>query len=171
MTESIDELWAPTMDALSRLSVLAEQCGFVSQKIRRSPSAAHTGIVFDKTDFVVLSLEFGAHGSPYISSGVLRDITADEPTALKACNARTRSRPSHPCFLALAEGPLGADVIIQQSFPPQLLFETPGFFKYCIESLPDVVRDARERLLGQDLGGNPFSWTEHEAQRVAARAV
>lgn len=171
MTESIDELWAPTMDELNRFRMLAEQCGFASQEIPRSPSAAHAGIVVDETDFVVLSLEFGAHSNPHISSGVLRDITADEPTALEACNARTRSRPSHPCFLARADGPLGADVIIQQSFPSQLLFETPGFFKYCIESLPDVVRDARERLLGQGLGGYPFRWTEQDAQRVATRAM
>ena len=34
MIESIDGLWVPTMDALNRLRVLAEQCGFASQEIR-----------------------------------------------------------------------------------------------------------------------------------------
>jgi hypothetical protein len=170
MTESIDELWAPTIAELNRLRALAQQCGFASQEIPRSPSAAHAGIVLE-TDFVVLSLELGVQGSPYISSGVLRDITVDERVALEACNARTRSRPTHPCFLARADGPLGSDIIIQQSFPPPLLYETPGFFKYCIESRPDVVSDARERMLELGLGGRPFTWTNEDAQRLAARAV
>lgn len=159
------------MDELHRLQALAERCGFATQEIPRSSSAAHAGIIVDEMGFVVLSRERGADGGLFISSGVLQDITADEATALGACNARTRSRPSYPCFLARADGPFGADVIIQQSFPPPLLFEAPGFFKYCIESQPDVVRDTRERLLGQGVGGDPFRWTDQDAQRVAARAV
>jgi hypothetical protein len=169
VTESIDQLWTSTLEQLNRLQALAEQCGFASTQLSNTPSAAHTAIVLGETEFVVLSMEVGADGLLFLSSGVLRDITADKLTALEGCNACTRSRPAYPCFLAPADGPLGCDVIIQQAHPTQLLFEAPGFFKHSIESSPDVTRNTRERLLA--LGGYPFGWTEEEARRLAARAV
>jgi hypothetical protein len=168
---SIDQLQGPASDELNRLRTLAGRCGFTPEQLANTASAVHAVIALGEADFVVLSIEFGTESLLFLSCGVLGHITADKLTALEGCNACTRSRPAYPCFLAQADGPLGCDVIVQQAYPTQLLFEAPGFFKHSIESSAGVTRETRERLLAAGLGGRPFTWTKEEAQRVAARAV
>lgn len=88
----------------------------------------------------------------------------DSSVVLNACNDLTGNNPAFPTFLHDAE--IGWDVLIQNSFPVQLLVDVPEFFFSCVSALPSAANDARVTLVDLGIGGNPYRWNKHDVDRL-----
>jgi hypothetical protein len=93
----------------------------------------------------------------FITAGVLRDINQDRLTVLTMCNARNQGTTAYPFFLHDADS--GWDILIQQTFPVQLLLDVPQFFSACLRGVPDVAEEAQEEFLESNVGGHRITGT------------
>ncbi len=142
------------------------------QCVELSPVATGTGfgVAFGETDYVVVAVAGGgSEGNAYITSGVFRDINDDRLAALEACNERVSSNPACPFFLHDADA--GWDILLQLSYPVQLLLDLPHFFGALLRGTPQEVERARPDFATKGVYGTPYRWCEEDAQRLLMRSL
>jgi len=105
----------------------------------------------------------------FITAGVLRDINQDRLTVLTMCNARNQGTTAYPFFLHDADS--GWDILIQQTFPVQLLLDVPQFFSACLRGVPDAAEEAQEEFLDGNVGGRPYHWNLEDLERLLLRSL
>jgi hypothetical protein len=105
----------------------------------------------------------------FITAGVLRDIHQDRLTASTLCNARNQGTTAYPFFLHDANS--GWDILIQQTYPLQLLLDVPQFFSACLHGMPDAAEEAQEEFLNASIGGQPYQWNMEDLERLLLRSL
>lgn len=128
------------------------------------------GVWFGETDYIVLSVQaLSTVGALYITSGVLKDISADRLAILDICNNLTRDNPTYPVFLDDSED--GWDVLLQQRFPIDRLLANLPIFKSYVEEFPGWARHARQRFALAGLQGQVHAWNADDVRRLVLRSV
>jgi hypothetical protein len=154
---------------LNRLMAIVTQLDLKYIDLPPAPMATGFGVAFGDTEFVVAAIAGTNEASCYLTSGVLRDIVRDRLPVLEACNSRTSANPAYPCFLHDAE--IGWDVLIQTSYPVQLLVDVPPFFGACLRSFSSEADRIRADFGDKGLGGAPYCWAEDDVHRLLMRAA
>ena len=127
-------------------------------------------VAFDQLEYAVLTCPGGANeGQLYVTAGVFRDVGRDETAVLRACNARTKSNAAYPFFLHDAES--GWDVILQQSYPMQLVADVPPFLEACIRGVAEIAAEARPWFAGRGVAGQPYAYNDADASRLLLRSL
>jgi hypothetical protein len=119
--------------------------------------------------FLVVSVPLFNPHTANITAGVLRDVERDRLAVLDACNRRNQSNPAWTYLLHDAE--LGWDVIVQQSFPIQLLVDVPPFLGACLEPTVHEVEEALPAFREAGVGGRRHSLGAGDAARVMSRGL
>jgi hypothetical protein len=127
------------------------------------------GVGFGDTDFVVVSAAGGNDQHVSLTCGVLRDVRRERLLVLDACNRITQNRAAYPVFLHDAE--IGWDVLLQTSFPLQVVLDAPGYAKAMLVGLPEVAAEARDQLLAGGVGGVGYRWEPADLQRLLVRSM
>jgi hypothetical protein len=122
-------------------------------------------VAFGETDFVVVSTAAGDGHPVSLSCGVLRDRLL----VLDGCNRITQDRAAYPVFVHDAE--VGWDIVLQTSFPLQVLLDAPGYLRAMVVGLPDVATEARHQLLDSGVGGVAYRWERADLQRLLIRSM
>ncbi len=120
-------------------------------------------------DFLVLSVLYGNPQTVLISTGILRDLERDPLPILRLCNERNHANPAYCFFLHDAEA--GWDVILQLSYPLQLLIDVPPFLEASLEPTVRTASEARNDFAGLGLGGESYQWNEQDRERLLMRSM
>lgn len=167
----MDEYLKGAHDQLQRVKTLCSRVGL--EFVELPPQMVGVGLAlgFGPNDFVILSVMGGGSESALmITSGLLKQIQPDRTAALEAANHLTRERPSFPVYLHDAEA--GWALLMQQSFPIQLLSEVPGFFDANVRGMPGIATEARATIRERwDLGGLPWEWTVEDLNSLLLRSM
>jgi hypothetical protein len=156
---------------LRRLSDIASNLQLKCHAIPPPNSFLGTGfgLAWSDEEYVIVSVPGGSNSfSAYLTSGVFRDINKNALPALELTNSLTQSNLAFPAFLHDAEA--GWDILMQQSYPVQLLDDVPQFFFSCLRSLAAAALNARHGFADRDLGGQPYRFTSADVQRLLLRA-
>lgn len=116
----------------------------------------------------VLAFDDGEH-TAVLTTPVLKDVTQRRARVLELCNELTRDDPAHPCVLHRTDE--GADVLIKQSFPLDLLTRAPRFFRATLDGLPSVASVARERAADAGITGATYAWSGADFWRLSTRSM
>jgi hypothetical protein len=158
-------------DQLERVRGLTRHVGFKFVELAPFPVGVGIGIAWGKQEYVVLTVAGG--GSEHqlsITSGVLRDIRQDRLSALDTCNRLTQNNAAYPVYLHDAEA--GWDILVQQTFPIEVLFAVPEFFASSCTNLPIVSANTREEFASRSsVGGVLYDWNEHDLHRLFLRSM
>jgi len=167
----VEEILAIAQQQLERIENLCSQSGLTYVEL--APLAMGLGIAvgFSETDYVILSVMAGGNEDQLmITSGVLNDIERDRLRALEAVNRFNRNSSAYPVFLHDAD--VAWALIMQQTFPLDLMLQAPGFFVSSVRGVPRVVLAYREELAESgELGGRAWSWTEQEHEELLIRSM
>jgi hypothetical protein len=156
-------------DQLDKVKLLSSQVGLEYEELPPQPTGVGIAMSWRETDFIVLSvIGYGSENQLWLTCGALRDIRQDRLAALDACNKLNQADCAHPFFLH--DAPTEWDILVQQTYPVQLLLDVPRFFANCCTSLPGVTEQARKEFFG-DLGGSPYSWTVEDVDRLLAHSM
>lgn len=168
----MDELIALATQQVERVKVLCTQSGLKYAELAPTFMGAGIAIGFGETDYVILSVAGGGNENQLlITSGVLNDITQDRATALEAANYFTSNNSAYPVYLHDAE--VGWALLMQQTFPVELLLDVPAFFvNFCVKALPQVTVSYRQTIAEKwDLGGRPWQWTAEDHNGLLIRSM
>lgn len=167
----MDELLGIASHQLERIKVAVAQAGLKYLELSSTPFGVGVGIAWSEFDFVVLSvLGGGSENQLMITSGVLRDIKQDRLAVLDACNRRNQNNTAYPFYLHDAE--VGWDILVQLTFPIELLLDAPPFFAASMTNLPQVAQMARDDFVAKwSLGGEPYRWNDDDVKRLLIRSL
>lgn len=155
---------------VDRVRALVEgPLGLRTQSLDPGPLGVGFGVGFGDTDFVVVSAAGGNDQHVSLTCGVLRDVRRERLLVLDACNRITQNRAAYPVFLHDAE--IGWDVLLQTSFPLQVVLDAPGYAKAMLVGLPEVAAEARGQLLAGGVGGVGYRWEPADLQRLLVRSM
>ncbi len=139
--------------------------------MRPGPVGFGLAIESENNNFIVLSVI----GKPnenqlMLTSGVLKSIKQNRLVALDACNRRNSNNTSYNVFLHDAD--IGWDIIIQCTYPVQLLVDVPPFLQAMLKGIPLQANEVRNEFTTlDDLGGTAYLWNEDDVQRVFMRSM
>jgi hypothetical protein len=162
---------------LAALRSLAESGGFACSDVIGPPFAVRFCVGGPgPRRFVmvsVLAFDAGEH-TAVLTTPVLKDVTHRpnrqfELRLVSFCNELTRDDPAHPCVLHRTDE--GADVLIKQTFPYDLLIRAPKFFRATLDSLPSVASVARERAADAGITGATYGWGAADLWRLSTRSM
>lgn len=119
--------------------------------------------------FLTLSIAAGSPHTVLITAGVLKDVERDLLLVLEACNYRNQGNAAY--LFLLHDADVGWDVLIQHSFPLQLLVDVPPFLQACLEPTTVVAAEAREEFREKGVGGTAYAWNEEDAARLLSRSI
>ena len=154
---------------LERLKPVINRLGLRDLELQPAPFGVGLAVGFGDTGFTVVSVAGGGNeGHVSLSCGVLRDVRQDRLLVLDACNRLTRDRAAYPFFLHDAQ--VGWDVLLQTSFPAQVLHDAPAFLDAMLRGLPQVAQEGREQLLDSQVGGVAYEWAPADLQRLLIRS-
>jgi hypothetical protein len=156
-------------DSLARTTQLLEHLGLQYVSMEPWSAAIGAALAWGETEFLVLSVSFGSPGTLYITAGVLKDLQQEALPILTLCNQRNQNNPAYCVFLHDAEA--GWDVLIQHSFPVQLLLDVPPFFKASLEPTTGAAAEARAEFSELGLGGMPHRWCDEDRKRLLMRSI
>lgn len=167
----MDELVALAQQQLEQVKTLCAQTGLKYLELPSAFMGVGIAVGFGQTDYVVLSvLGGGSESQLMITSGILNDIKKDRLTALEAANHLTQNNTAFPVYLHDAE--VGWALIVQQTYPIQLLTAVPQFFNNCVRGMPQVVIDYRSEIPEKwNLGGRPWEWTTEDHKSLLIRSM
>lgn len=167
----MDELLELASHQLERIKVAVGQGGLKYLDLPPAPFGVGIGIAWSGTDYVVLSvLGGGSENQLMITCGVLKDVKQDRLAVLDACNRRTQNCAAYPFYLHDAK--IGWDVLVQQTFPIELMLDVPTFFVSSATNLPQVAQMAREDFAAEwSLGGEPYRWNDDDVRRLLMRSM
>jgi hypothetical protein len=168
----MNELIALAVQQLERVKVLCTQSGLKYTELNPTFMGAGIAIGFSETDYVILSVTGGGNENQLlITSGVLNGIRQDRMLALEAANFFTSNNAAYPVYLHDAE--LGWALLMQQTFPVELMLDVPSFFvNFCVKGLPQVVVQYRQTIAEKwDLGGRPWQWTPEDHSVLLIRSM
>jgi hypothetical protein len=156
---------------LGRIKALCSQVGLKYIELPDHFMGAGIGAGFGETDYVVLSVIAGGGESKLmITSGVLKSIRRDRLAALDACNSLTRENTIFPVFLHDAEA--GWDVLIQLTYPIDLLVDNPSFFDVIVRTVPQVADKHRGEFAEKtDVGGQPWRWNAEDLGLLLTKSI
>lgn len=160
----MDDLLGLAKSQMNRVKGLCAQVGLKYADLPEHFMGAGIGVAFGETDYVVLSVMAGGMESKLmITSGVVKDIKRDNRLAvLDACNNLTQGNTMFPIFLHDAEA--SWDVLIQLTYPVDLLLASPQFFDMIVRTVPQVTTMRRGELAEKHagIGGEPWRWTAED---------
>jgi hypothetical protein len=116
----------------------------------------------------VLAFDDGEHAA-VLTAPVLKDVIQRRARVLELCNELTRDNPLHPCVLHQTDE--GADVLIKQLFPLDVLVAAPDFFRGELASLPSVAALAREQAADAGITGSTYAWSAADFWRLSIRSM
>jgi len=157
---------------LATLRLLAESSGFACSDVIGPPFAVRFCVGEPGLRrFVmvsVLAFDDGEH-TAVLTTPVLKDVTQRRNRVLDLCNELTRDDPLHPCVLHQTDE--GADVLIKQRFPHDVLVGAPDFFREELASLPSVAAVAREQAADLGISGSTYAWSAADFWRLSIRSM
>ena len=125
---------------LAALRSLAEGGGFACSDVVGPPFAVRFCVGEPgQRRFVMVSILAFDDGENMVvlTTPVLKDVVQRRNRVLDLCNELTWENPAYPCVLHQTDE--GADVLIKQRYPQDLLVTAPDFFRSKLESLPSVA--------------------------------
>jgi hypothetical protein len=156
---------------LERIKVLCTQSGLKYLELAAQFIGVGIAIGFSEVDYSILSVMGGGNENQLmITSGILNEINQDRLAALEAANYFNQSNTAYPVFLHDAQ--IGWALIMQQTYPIELLLDVPQYFSNCVRALPQVVVEYRNTIAEKwDLGGRAWSWTEEDHHALLIRSM
>lgn len=168
----MEELTALAAQQLERIKVLCTQSALKYVELDPTFMGAGVAIGFSETDYVILSVAGGGNENQLlITSGVLNDIHRDRGPALESGNYFTSNNSAYPVYLHDADA--GWALLMQQTFPVELMLDVPSFFvNFSVKALPQVVVQYRQTIAEKwDLGGRPWQWTPEDHNSLLIRSM
>jgi hypothetical protein len=167
----VDELLGVAAGQLERIKVAISQLGLKYVDLAPATFGVGIGIAWGETEFVVLSIAGGGNENQLMmTSGVLRDVKQDRLAVLDACNRRNQNNSSYLFYLHDAE--VGWDVLLQNTYPIELLLDVPPFFQAVVTSLPRETQEARTQFAEEwSFGGEPYRWNDDGVARLLLRSM
>jgi len=167
----MDEFLGLAAGQLERIKVAVSQLGLKFVELAPTLAGVGIGIPLGETDYVVLSiLAGGAEHQLMLTCGVLRDINRDRLGVLDACNRRNQSSSAYLFYLHDANA--GWDVLVQHTYPVELLLDVPPFFQAAITGLPRQAQEARTQFASEcSIGGEPYRWNDEDVGRLLIRSM
>jgi hypothetical protein len=157
---------------LATLRSLAESGGFACSDVIGPPFAVRFCVgepgIRRFVMVSVLAFDDGEH-TAVLTTPVLKDVTQRRSRVLDLCNELTRENPLHPCVLHQTDE--GADVLIKQRFPHDVLVDSPTFFRDELGSLPSVASVAREQAAELGINGSTYAWSAADFWRLSIRSM
>lgn len=117
---------------------------------------------------LVVTVVEGQHHNAFLTCGILRDTNRDRGALLEVANSRTWSNPAYPVFLHDAEA--GWDLLMQVSYPIQLLLDVPPFFIGLLRRMPAEANQARQHACDSGIAGHPYLWGTDNLARLHIRS-
>lgn len=157
---------------LAALRSLAESGGFACSDVIGPPFAVRfcVGEPGLRRFVMVTVLAFDdGERTAVLTTPVLKDVTQRRNRVLDLCNELTRDDPAHPCVLHRTDE--GADVLIKQSFPHDLLIRAPKFFRATLDHLPSIAAVARDRAADAGITGGTYEWSAADFWRLSTRSM
>ena len=168
----------PNLDAavaqMAGIKAALTDLGYRLRDVGTVTFAAGAGVAFGETDCVVVSVSAGGvEDSLFLTSGVLKNVSADQPherlRVLEKCNFLTKGNPSRPVFLHHAEAEW--DLLMQQCHVvDHVLADLPSFGSF-VEQLVSRARFAREKFAEAGVGGRAYAWNDGDIRRLLFRSV
>jgi hypothetical protein len=116
----------------------------------------------------VLAFDDGEHRA-VLTTPVLKGVHQRRSRVLDLCNVLTRENPAYPCVLH--ETDEGADLLIKQCYPHDMLCAAPDFFSCKLHSLPSVAAVTRERADEEGISGGAYEWSGADFWRLSTRSM
>ena len=150
--------------------MLKDDFGLSCAQLPEHHAGVGVAVAFDRHEYALLTCPgYGNEGQLYVTAGVYRDVARDETTVLRACNARTQSNAAYPYFLHDAES--GWDVILQQSYPMQLVTDVPPFLEACMRGVAEAAAEARPWFAARGVSGQPYAYDDADVSRLLLRSL
>jgi hypothetical protein len=157
---------------LATLRSLAESGGFACSDVIGPPYAVRFCVGEPGLRRFVLVSVLAFDDGEYtavLTTPVLKDVTQRRNRVLELCNELTRENPLHPCILHQTDE--GADVLIKQRFPHDVLVEAPEFFRGELASLPSIASVARDQAADRGITGSTYEWSAADFWRLSIRSM
>jgi hypothetical protein len=164
-----DDFYAPVEESLQGLRKLLTQQGLHFVDLSGIALAQGVAMAWSGGGFLTLSIGPGSPHTVLITAGVLKDVERDHLAVLEACNYRNQTNPAYCFFLHDAE--VGWDVLLQHSFPLQLLVDVPLFLEANLEPTTVIAAEARLEFGEKGVGGTAYAWSEEDAERLLVRSI
>jgi hypothetical protein len=116
----------------------------------------------------VLAFDDGEHRA-VLTTPVIKGVQQRRNRVLDLCNVLTRENPAYPCVLH--ETDEGADLLIKQCYPHDMLVAAPDFFSGKLHSLPSVAAVIRERAAEEGITGGTYAWSAADFWRLSTRSM
>jgi hypothetical protein len=167
------ELGSPSMGGyseahvrLGRIKMLVDRAGIRYITLAETSWSLGVAVAWGETDIIVVSIPTGTPHYAYFTQGLLKNVVQDRLAALEGANNRTCENPEFPVFLHDADN--GWDILLQQTYPVQLLTEVPAFFESRLQTT-EVAASIRAELQ-PSLGGTPYRFEDTDLARLLMRA-
>jgi len=169
--DEVDDLLGVASGQLERIKVAVSQLGLKYLDLVPAALGVGIGIAWGETKYVVLSIAGGGNENQLmLTSGVVRDVKQDRLAVLDACNRRNQNNSSYLFYLHDAEA--GWDILLQNTYPIELLLDVPPFFQAAVTSLPRVTEEARTQFAEEwSFGGEPYRWNDEDVARLLLRSM
>ena len=157
---------------LAALRSLAESGGFACSDVVGPPFAVRFCVGEPgQRRFVMVSVMAFDDGERMVvlTTPVLKDIAQRRNRVLDLCNELTWENPAYPCVLHQTDE--GADMLIKQRYPHDLLVAAPDFFRGKLDGLPSVAAVARERASDVGITGSTYAWSAADFWRLSTRSM
>lgn len=158
---------------MARIKAALTDLGYRFRDLGTLTFAAGVGVAFGDRDYLVVSVSAGSERMLFLTSGVLKNISADQPhdrlRVLEKCNFLTKKNPACPVFLHHAE--TYWDALVQQCLVVDLVLADLLAFGSFVEQLPAMTRSAREKLAEAGVDGQAYAWNDDDILRLLIRSV
>jgi hypothetical protein len=158
---------------MARVKAALTDLGYRFRDLGTVTFAAGVGVAFGDRDYLVVSVSAGSEHMVFLTSGVLKNLSADQPhdrlRVLEKCNFLTKKNPACPVFLHHAE--TYWDALMQQCLVVDLALADLLAFGSFVEQLPAMTRSAREKFAEAGAGGQVYAWNDDDIRRLLIRSV
>jgi hypothetical protein len=157
---------------LAALRALAETGGFACSDVVGPPFAVRFCVGEPGLRRFVMVSVLAFHDGEHmvvLTTPVLKDVTQRRSRVLELCNEITLEDPALPCVLLQTDE--GADVLIKQRYPYDMLVAAPDFFRGMLAGLPSAAAVVRERAADVGVIGPTYEWSAADFWRLATRSM
>jgi len=171
MEKHVDEFLGMAAGQLERIKVAVSQLGLKYVNLEPTGIGVGIGISWGDKEYIVLSIAAGGNENQLMmTSGVLQDVKQERLAVLDACNRRNQSNSSYVLYLHDAD--IGWDILLQNTYPIELLFDVPLFFHSAMTCIPREAQEARVQFAEEcGFGGEAYRWNDEDVARLLLRSM
>jgi hypothetical protein len=168
---AMEQFVALAREQLEKIESLCTRSGLRYVELASEVMGVGIAVGFGQYDYTILSiLGGGSENQVMITSGILTDIKKDRLSALEAANHFTSDNTACPVYFHDAEA--AWSLLIQQTYPVQLMIDVPQYFNNCVRGLPHTASEYRNTAAAKwDLGGRPWEWTPEDRESLLMRSL